>query len=356
MFSGVLHYAAAFIEAEQEKEQVMKRKMNTLRSLIALVLALAVCAGLFAGCGKAGESKFQKEKNTEQNADQYPYLVRTPSAVWYLAAADIEQMGEEAFFAGLDRILKDQEEDFAEAQQVLSEYLMKEVPPVTIFTDFSGLSWIGEHHREEYGAFYSGTGNDISLFGNWEVAQLTLLHEYIHYLSIACFTVPITEGFWAEAVAEYVSMMKCENRMAREVNLGLDPESEAIMLALGAGDSENRIDMWRVYHGNAALVRSESAVGETYFSVSGEYITMTEEQLQHPRMSNMSYFEAACILEYLLEHYGEEKVFNHLNCGMYQTEQVYGMGFEELCAAWAKENEELCAELGIHPNTEKDAG
>lgn len=325
----------------------MKRKTNPLRSLIALVLALAVCAGLFAGCGKAGESKFQKEKNTEQNADQYPYLVRTPSAVWYLAAADIEQMGEEAFFAGLDRILKDQEADFADARQALSGYLKKEVPPVTVYTDFSGLSWIGETYRGQYGAYYSGTTEDISVFGDWELAHLSLMHEYVHYLCFSCLNTDVSEGFWAEAVAEYITRILCENRMAREVNYGLDQTAQAEMIAAGLGDAENGIDMRRVYHASAAVARSERALGTQYLSVSGETVTMTEEQQQHPRMGNMSYYEAACILEYLLEHYGQETVFTNLNCTMYKMEQVYGKSFETLCAEWSKENDAFCAEAGI---------
>ena len=326
----------------------MRRKAHELLCLTALALLLALCVGLLAGCGTGGESSFVREKNSAENAERYPYLVRTPSAVWYLAAADIEQMGEEAFFAALDRLLKDQEADFADARQALADYLPEEVPPVVIYTDFCRLSWMGG--QAGFGAYYNASGKDISLFGDWESAQLSLMHEYVHYLSFSCLTVPVSEGFWAEAVAEYISRLQCENRMAREVNYGVDPNTEAKMLALGLGDGENGIDMRRVYHANAALLRSEKALGGSYFSVSGETLPMSEEQLQHPRMSNMSYYEAACILEYLLEHYGRETVFANLNCSLSHTEAVYGKSFEALCADWAEENAAICAEMGIDPS------
>lgn len=323
----------------------MDRRRRTRIRIVAFALLAALCAGLLAGCAAGGGTSYRREKNTGDNAEHYPYIVRTPSAVWYLAAADIELMGEEAFFAGLDRLLKDQEADFADAREALADYLPEEIPPVTVYTDFAGLSWEGSQHQA--GANYNGFINAISLFESWEAAQLSLLHEYVHYLSVACLKVPISGGFWAEALAEYVSRLQCENRMAREVNYCLDEELEARLLAAGLGDAESGIDMWRVYHGNAALIRSERALGGSYFSVSGEVFTMTEEQLLHPRMKDMSYYEAACILEYLLEHYGRETVFTHLNASLLKTEEVYDRRFEDLVADWTAENAAICADMGI---------
>ena len=58
------------------------------------------------------------EENTGYKSETYPYLVRTPSAVWYLAADDIALLGEEAYYDGLYAILEYAEADFADAREV----------------------------------------------------------------------------------------------------------------------------------------------------------------------------------------------------------------------------------------------
>ena len=39
---------------------------------------------------------YPKEENTGRDKDSYPYIIRIPSATWYLAKADIELLGEDA--------------------------------------------------------------------------------------------------------------------------------------------------------------------------------------------------------------------------------------------------------------------
>ena len=54
------------------------------------------------------------ENNPEKNQQRYPYRVVTDSAVLYLSRDDIELLGEEKFYAGLELLLAGMEKDFAE--------------------------------------------------------------------------------------------------------------------------------------------------------------------------------------------------------------------------------------------------
>ena len=55
------------------------------------------------------QTVYQKEENTGRDKDSYPYIIRMPFATWYLAKADIELLGEDAFYKGLYAVLDDME-------------------------------------------------------------------------------------------------------------------------------------------------------------------------------------------------------------------------------------------------------
>ena len=76
----------------------------------AFVLLSAVLIAMLA-CGCAEQQGFQKTENTGERADTHPCLVETESAAWYAAKADIELLGEDAFFEGLYAMLADAEKD-----------------------------------------------------------------------------------------------------------------------------------------------------------------------------------------------------------------------------------------------------
>ena len=76
--------------------------------------------------------------NADQRKDEYPYVLQTENSVWYLAAADLDLMGEEAFYAGLEDILQYMEADMADARKALTGRIWAEVPPIEIRTDFCG--------------------------------------------------------------------------------------------------------------------------------------------------------------------------------------------------------------------------
>ena len=79
-------------------------------------VSLLLAALLFLSLGACGQKatdddavrlvgQYKVVLNDNERKDTYPYVLRTENSAWYLAAADIESMGEEAFYKGLEDIL-----------------------------------------------------------------------------------------------------------------------------------------------------------------------------------------------------------------------------------------------------------
>ncbi|MBQ5515137.1 MAG: hypothetical protein IIT84_05580, partial [Oscillospiraceae bacterium] len=97
----------------------------------------------------------------------------------------------------------------------------------------------------------------------------------------------------------------------------------------------------------ARMTHRAENLGQQYFAVSGYTMTLRESQMQHPLMSSASYFEAATFMDYLVENYGKDTVFTHLDTRQEDFENVYGKDFETLFLEWAQYDLELCEALGI---------
>ena len=174
-------------------EQNMKK---TTTVLLLLSMLLALCAGSPAAAD--ARNQYKVEENTAENKVPYPYVVRTESAVWYLAAEDITLLGKGTFYRGLYEILEYQDRDFADARDALSGFIRDEVAPIDIYTDFSGRAGLSE--TEIVGAYYNSRRNFIKVFRGWEKAKDALLHEYVHYLTLHCTDRPVAHGLFAEGV------------------------------------------------------------------------------------------------------------------------------------------------------------
>ena len=320
-------------------------KDHRRRRAAALALLLVLCCSLLAGCGEAAETEpFRLEQNEGRDAVSYPYLVRTEGAVWYLSKADMELLGEEAYMEGFRAIVANQKADFADAQAALRGFLNEEIPPVVIHTDFCGKA---EESRFGGGYCY-GDERGIRLFTNWDAAGTALLHEYVHYLSFCCAETPVSQGFWAEALADYVSKFVCENRMARAVNYGMGDEELQFYLSHGAADPETgAFDIRRCCYGAAEMMNDEAVIGQRYLAVSNNYMVLTAQRREHPTSTALSYYEAACMMEWLVENYGRETVYSHWTIDESEMPAVYGKSFAELYGDWRQYNSERCTELGL---------
>ena len=313
-----------------------------MRKMIALLLAALLLSLPVTGC--AEQAEYQKEENTGWNKDSYPYIIRTPYAVWYIPKADIELLGEEAYYEGLYAILDDAEADFADARAALAGFIPDEIHPVDIYTDFCNKAEASKTAE----AFYRELGNYIKLFSGWNTARTTLLHEYVHYLTIHCAETPAQFHFWQEGIADYISSYVCKNRLSRSVNMGFDLSVlNPAMLEQAWDQEDNCLNPRLVYLGFAALAARGYAIGEKYFAVKNEWIIRTEQIQENPMPDDLFFYEAAGMAAYLVETCGKDTVFGNWNLDPDHMDPVYGKTFSELYRDWAAWNEEQCKLSGI---------
>lgn len=315
-----------------------------LCALTALLLAVSCAACGAGGTPELPSGAYPVEKNAGDKAADYPYVIHTPSADWYLAAADLELLGEEAYLGGLDRMLEDQEADFTDAREALAPWLLREVPPIPIYTDFSGLTYrIGNA-----AAYYNGNRRDIFLYSDWQMAGLSLLHEYVHYLTFACAKEPISQGFYSEGVAEYVSRFVCTNRMCRASFRALPPEQIEQARTMGFWDDEtNSPDLGRWYLAEAEWYASPASDGSEYNTIVSTCLVRSEEIRENPNPATLSYPEAGAMTAYLVETFGEDAVFACWGLDPYDMKANFGRDFAQLYRDWAAWNTRRCAELGL---------
>ena len=309
-----------------------------------LALLLAVLLFSLPLIGYAEQKGYQKEENTGRDKDSYPFIIRTPYAVWYISKADIELLGEEEYLEGLAAILDDAEADFADARAALAGFIPDVIPPIDIYTDFCNKA----EASKKADAFYRNLGNYIKLFRGWKTARATLLHEYVHYLTTHCAESPTQFAFWTEGMADYISQYACKNRLARSVNMGLDLSTLNPMMLEQAWDQEdNCLDPRLVYLGYGALAIRGYGIGMSYFAVKNEWIDRTEQIQENPRPEDLFFYEAAGIVAYLVETYGKDTVFGNWDLDPDRMETVYGKAFHELYHDWTVWNNEQCILSGI---------
>lgn len=321
--------------------------MHRAKILSTVMMLLLTSIILLPGCSKRDAlsvNGYTIENNQRDNKATYPYVLRTDSSTWYLSGEDISLLGEEDYYAGLAEILNDLEQDFSDARDALTGYIQEEIPPVDIYTDFSGRAGISE----VAGAYYNERSNFIKLFSGWDMAKESLLHEYVHYLTMHCSETPPSEGFWAEGIAEYISKIVCKNRMLRSINMGIPEETALFYKEHGAWDEkEECIDPKLFYIGTAQVIAQGQLVGKEYFSVSDVTITRTPQIQQNPSADKVSHIEAACIIAYLADTYSKEWVFTNWNTKTAEMDVTIGESFEEIYKNWVIWNTELYEKSGL---------
>ena len=322
----------------------MKRVGSLLLAAL-LLLSLGAC-GQKAAADDAVRivGRYKVVPNDNERKDTYPYVLRTESSAWYLAAADIDLMGEEAFYKGLEDILSYAEADMTDACKALTGRIWEDVPPVEIRTDFCGKAEISQ----DAGAYYNGLANMIKLFHSWDMAKFSLFHEYVHYLTIHCAEKKTMHYFYIETVAEYVSKFVCENRMIRSIDFSNSDQPELNALA------EIWDDFDQVKYRNACLSESDAFARGLYderpYSCVGQYTTARKADKRLPdHLHELSYAEADSMALYLIEAGGEEKYLDHWD--MVDEEELaglYGCTVAELMTAWSTWNAEQCEKLGLN--------
>lgn len=313
----------------------MKRIIALLLAALLLLLPVICCAE---------QTGYQKEEYTGWNKESYPWIIRTPNAVWYISKADIELLGEEAYYEGLYAILDDAEADYADARAALAGYITDEIQPIDIHTDFCNKA----EKSKNASAYYNRRDNFIKLFSGWNDARAALLHEYVHYLTMHCAQPRTRFGFWAEGMADYVADHVCKNRLGRSVNMAFEKAGyPPVMWDLAWDKAENCIDPRKLDFGLGALAAKGGLVGQRYYAAMNETIVRTEEMDQNLKPDELSLCEASGMIAYLVDEYGKDTVFGNWNVDPDDMATVYGKDFSELYRDWAAWNEEQCKLLGI---------
>ena len=319
----------------------MKKYVLPLRALC-LLLALLMLSTALAACGSPSKPKI--EENKGENADSYPYVVHTKSATWYLVADDIALLGEDAYYEGLYATLEDAEADMQDAREALKGYIPDEIATIDIYTDFCGKAGIAATAN----AYYNGSRNFIKLFDGWEIARISLQHEYVHYLTMHCTQNPTQFGFWAEGIAEYVSKFICKNRLARSENMGFEIAGyPQVMWDLSWNEEEDCIDPLKLSYGLGAIAANGGLVGVRYYAVMNEVIVRTDEMEKNLKPWELSLCEASGMIAYLVDTYGRDTVFANWNIDPNTMETVFGKPFSELYREWAAWTVEQCRIMGM---------
>lgn len=309
----------------------------------ALFLLIAVLIAMLSCCS-AEQQGYTKTENTGERADTHPYLVKTESATWYLSKADIELLGEDAFFEGLYTMLDDAEADMRDARAALEGFIPDEIPAIDILTDFC----CKDAKAETASAYYNGRGNFITLFNGWENARITFLHEYVHYLTIHCAWTRTQFGFWAEGIAEYIADLVCRNRLGRSGNMGFEFAGyPPVMWDLAWDETENCIDPRKLDFGLGAIASNGGLVGVSYYAVMNETIVRTAEMQEDLQPQELSLCEASGLIAYLVDTYGKGIVFSNWNVDPDAMVMVFGKPFSELYREWAEWNIEQCRIMGM---------
>ncbi|MBE5906195.1 MAG: hypothetical protein E7277_05275 [Lachnospiraceae bacterium] len=159
-------------------------------------------------------------------SDPGDYEIERPDVIWILYDKDIKRIGYKKMIKKYNAVELIRAKDFADAREFLKDYLPKKIGKAKIFLDFH--SNVGATGLTQWGTM------NIKLNYSWNYGLHSLLHEYIHYLTMKKGGVlrgnshkPSYEG-----MACWVAYFRLKNRMYDSIRSwlvekedGLDPNS-----------------------------------------------------------------------------------------------------------------------------------
>ena len=273
--------------------------------------------------------------NDTKLPEEYPYVLEDAEANWYFYPDDVKEHGYRLF---VEEYLATRELmvlDFPEARALFENFLPEEVEKVDICTMFY------EKHGAE-GGVYRTLENHIELYYTWEMARNSLLHEYVHYLSMGETKMVRAGGALAEGIAEEAAVWGCENRMRAESLSSMYDEEE--MRQVGVYDEEKGcISYEKMTYSLANSLYVGELDGMEYLSMSYDLKVRSGKV---KTLSELSYQEMASLTHYLVELYGRDTVYE----GFYEYDsfmELIGKEFIELYDEWGAWNKEQCDRLGL---------
>ncbi len=265
--------------------------------------------------------------------EEYPYVMSDVEANWYFHPDDVKEYGYKAF---VEEYLITEElmvQDFPEARGVFENYLPDEVPSIDICTMFYT-------EQDTFNAYYNGTG--IELYKNWGKVKHSLLHEYVHYLTLGVTDMVLYSGALAEGIAEEAAVWGCTNHL-RKTDLQSTYDKEVWGESVLWDEEEDLINVQKLTLAMAQEYYSGLRVGKFYGTVSADGIERAEEI---NGIGQLSYSEMASLTHYLMELYGRDAVCE----GFYNYDsfmKLVGKDFTELYDEWGAWNTEQCEKMGL---------
>lgn len=289
--------------------------------------------------GTAEYEEFAKLPFTYNNSkpkEGYPYVVKGDMANWYFATADIRNLGYETLVEDYVKITPLADLDFAEAQEVLKEYIAEKVPPAHIFTAFNAEKLVAGAS-----GVYVPFSDIIYIHEEWALTY-SLLHEYVHYLTSGNEKLFSEKKGLMEGVTTEIACFECENRLEKLYWKKFITE-EDIMLSKEVGIWDENLCTLKIdglrYYGASQFYNRQ---------IEGEYRAMSlilmPEQPEKITMSSLNYYAAASMVHYLIGLYGRDRVFECCTDND-KLEELCGKSFDEIYEEWGQWNEQKCLEM-----------
>jgi len=267
--------------------------------------------------------------------EEYPYVIIGTEANWYFHPTDVKEYGYKAFveeYLTTEELL---ELDFPEARELFKKYLPEEVSAIDICTAFYTK-------HSSFGAWYRHLENRIDLLMDWEKTRRTLLHEYVHYLTVGVAEMTSPVGAFAEGLAEEAAVWGCTNHLQEAYAISVSAE-DGMEKSLYWDEEKGHLSMQKATMDNAQFYYLGLLVGEKYTTVSAD-VTVRAEKVN--AVGKLSYQEMASLTHYLIELYGRDAVYEGFrNYDSFM--ELVGKEFIVLYDEWGAWNVEQCNKLGL---------
>jgi len=139
-------------------------------------------------------------------SDPADYEIERPDAIWIMYNKDIKRLGYRKMIKKYTELEPLRAKDFADAREFLKDYLPKKVEKVRIIIDF-------HNNTGAPGVTQRGT-MVIKMNYEWLCVARSLLHEYIHYLTVKNDKIlyGCDSDLCVEGTAEWVAIFRTKNR------------------------------------------------------------------------------------------------------------------------------------------------
>lgn len=272
--------------------------------------------------------------NYYKEPSEYPYVIKGESANWYFSQTDVRDSGYLGFLDEYLKTVEIAEEDFAQARATLIDFLPKGLAPVDIFTAF--------YDQESfYGALYFPTMQEIRSCSDWANLRYSLLHEYVHHLTLGQGKVFAECSGLVEGVTEEIATIECQNNLKQMAWAETMPEEDFEWVKskgfLNLEDGTIMMDAYNYYWSK------EFYEGNVFT----EYMGMNQMMVSYPEemtLDALAYCAGASMTEYLIEMYGMRQVFEAC-MDEEGLEALSGRSFQELYDDWGKWNYQKLKEI-----------